>query len=145
MHELASRSLFERDTRGLTDNLAAIRGWVFHQMEYPIIDCEFREDGRTPLRVKFVCDDWNDQPPAIQLLSADGSFLTKLTPNHTNVFHQGPHGLTGHPFICMRGSREYHTHESHLNDRWDAIKHEDRYRLGEILTQVWRAWRKGQG
>lgn len=142
MHELASRSLFNQDVGNLTDRLAEKRGWVFHNREYPVLDCEFREDGKTPLRLAFLCDNWNEIPPSITLLKPDGSPLQSLT-NPTGVFNLSPHPVTGRFFVCMRGSREYHTHFSHVTDLWESIKHLDSFTLGGILTQLWQAWRKG--
>jgi hypothetical protein len=45
----------------------------------------------------------------------------------------------------MRGSRGYHTHESHLTDPWEPLRSETRYSIGGIMTQVWHAWLKGTG
>lgn len=142
MHELASRALFEKDVAGLTDRLAAQRGWVFHNRKYPVVDCEFRENGRTPVRLVLQCDNWNEVPPSITLLKPDGTPLQALT-NPTGVFNFSNHPSTGRFFICMRGSREYHTHPSHISDSWENLKSLDSYTIGGILTQIWRAWQKG--
>lgn len=145
MHELISRTLFDQQVVGLSERLAQTRNWVFHHLVYPVIDCEFRHTGRTPLRLRFQCTDWNALPPAIELLSADGAASFNLPPNPTGVFHSSAHPSTGRPFICMRGSREYHTHPSHTSDSWDNLKGSDAYSLGGILTQIWHAWLKGSG
>lgn len=143
MHELASQALFKVEVAHLTDRLARLRGWVFHKLEYPTIDCEFHEIGKTTLRLQLQCDNWNEQPPSIALLAPDGSPLTSLPSNPTGVFNFSAHPSTGRAFVCMLGSREYHTHPSHVTDSWDNIKHADKYKLGGILTQLWHAWQKG--
>jgi hypothetical protein len=145
MHELASRAQFEEEVRNFTTELARRREWVFHSIDYPIIDCSFTAKGRTPLRIQLRCDDWNDQPPSISLHSADGSILTALLPNPSGVFNTNAHPSTGRPFVCMRGAREYHTHPSHLTDLWASVKETDAYSLGGILHQLWRAWLRGTG
>jgi hypothetical protein len=145
MHELISRKLFDQQIAGLSERLAQTRNWIFHCLDYPVIDCEFRNSGRTPLRLRFQCNDWNALPPAIELLNADGTALTTLPSNSTNVFNSSAHPITGRPFICMRGSREYHTHSSHTSDSWDNLKGLEAYSLGGILTQIWHAWLKGNG
>lgn len=144
MHELASQAFFNAEVSHLSaERLAKHRGWVFHKLEYPTIDCEFREEGKTTIRLQFQCDNWNEQPPSISLLTPEGAPLTALPSNPTSVFNFSAHPHTGRSFICMRGSREYHTHPSHLNDPWDNLKGSTDYTLGGILTQIWNAWRKG--
>lgn len=143
MHELASRALFESETEKFSPRLAESRGWIFHKTEYPIIDVSFTAKNRSGIRLRMNCSDWNEKPPSIELLALDGSILMKLPPNPTGVFNPGMHAQTGRPFICMRGSREYHTHESHLNDLWDSHRNSPDNNLGGLLTQLWHAWLKG--
>jgi len=145
MHPAAAKALFEEDALHLSPALAARRGWTLHTVAHPLIDCSFSAPGRTTLRVKLACDDWNDLPPAISLHAADGSPLAALPPNPTGVFNGGPHPLLKRPFVCMRGAREYHTHPSHVGDAWESLKNLTNYSLGGILTQLWHAWQKGSG
>jgi hypothetical protein len=145
LHPAASLALFNDDVATLTPELARRRGWILHTLEFPTVDCSFTASARTTLRVRLMCDDWNDQPPAISLLAADGSPLSQLMANGTGVFHQGPHPQTNRPFVCMRGAREYHTHPSHIADPWESLRDQSRYTLGGILTQLWHAWLKGTG
>jgi hypothetical protein len=145
MHPAASQALFEEEAKHLSPALCERRKWVMHHLAFPLINLAFMLQGRTPLRLSFKCDNWNDLPPSIRLENLDGTPLTKLLPNPTGVFHTGPHHLTNLPFVCMRGSREYHTHPSHVTDLWDSIRGQSRYTLGGIMTQVWNAWLKGSG
>lgn len=145
MHPIAAKALFDTEVATLSTELAKRRGWIFHAIEFPMIDCSFAGSDRTSLRLRLQCDEWNDLPPAISLHASDGTFLTTLLPNPTGVFNQGPHPVTGRPFICMRGAREYHTHPSHVGDPWETLKSKSSYSLGGILTQLWNAWQKGKG
>lgn len=145
MHPAAAKALFDQEVANLTAALAQRRGWVFHAIEFPLIDCSFAASSRTTLRLRLLCDNWNDLPPAVGLHAADGTALTTIAPNPTGVFNPGPHPSTGRPFICMRGAREYHTHPSHVGDPWEALKSNSSYSLGGILTQLWKAWQKGRG
>lgn len=145
MHPAAAKALFQEEATGLSPSLAQRRQWILHAVEFPLIDCSFTASGRTTLRVKLSCEEWHDRPPSISLYAADGTLLTSLPPNPTGVFHAGPHPTTNRPFICMRGSWEYHTHPSHLADLWENVKGKSSFTLGGILTQVWHAWQKGAG
>ena len=42
----------------------------------------------------------------------------------------------------MRGSREFHTHPSHLNEQWAQYRGQDGMGLIGILMQVATAWRE---
>lgn len=143
MHPAAARALFESQVATLTPALAQRRGWVLHEVAWPVIDCSFTTQRRTTLRVRLRCDDWNDQPPSIDLLNADGSYLTRNMANPTGVFNMSAHHTTGRPFVCMAGSREYHTHPSHITEYWAGFKDRASHDLGGLLTQLWHAWRKG--
>ena len=144
MHPAAAKLLFDEETANFTPALAARRGWEFHEVAFPIVDCSFSANGRTSLRIRMVCDDWNDKPPSIGLHNLDGSPLGRPIDNPSGVFNMSAHPSTGRPFICMRGAREYHTHPSHLADLWDSVKNNSSYSLGGILTQIWNAWQKGR-
>jgi len=145
MHPAAAKMLFGDEVAHLTPALAQRRQWILHSRAYPLIDCSFLAPGRTTMRVQLHCDDWNDLPPSISLHDATGALLATTPPNPMNVFNSSAHPVTGRPFICMRGSREYHTHSSHVTDLWEPLKGSSKYSLGGILTQVWNAWLKGVG
>lgn len=138
-----SKALFEEQIRGFTPKLAKTRNWVFHAIEYPIIDCEFAGDGWPGLRIHMDCTNWDERPPSIKLLTPAGELLTEnMVPRGTGVFNHSQHPTTQNPFICMQGSYEYHTHPSHLKDHWEPLRSLSGYTLGEILSQIWNAWKK---
>lgn len=143
MHPTAAQALFETQVAALTPALAQRRGWVVHEVSWPMIDCSFTSPQRTTLRVRLRCENWNDQPPSIDLLDADGNYLTRHFSNPTSVYNMSAHPDTARPFVCMAGSREYHTHPSHLTEFWDGFKDRSSHDLGGLLTQLWNAWRKG--
>ena len=143
MHPVAAKALFKAHTCNLSPALARRRGWVLHSLEFPVIDCAFTAPGRTTLRLRLHCNDWNDCPPSISLHATDGAPLETLHNDPTGVFNRNPHPTTQRPFICMRGSLEYHTHSGHIADKWDPLKSRSSYTLGGIMTQLWNAWIKG--
>lgn len=145
MHPAAAKALFDEDVSTLSAALAQRRGWEFHSLEFPLVDCSFAAPNRTPLRLRFTCDNWNDLPPEITLHATDGTLLTAPLTNPTGVFHPSAHPAVNRLFICMRGSREYHTHPSHVADPWESLRGHTNYTLGGILTQIWNAWLKGSG
>jgi hypothetical protein len=150
MHALASQALFAAQTEHIDRRLAAVRSWIINELAYPLIDLTFMAPGRTSLRLAARCDDWNSQPPSFALLAGDGTSLRaggalkEISPNPTSVFNASAHPVTGFPFICSAGSREYHTHSSHTNDPWMSYRSLPGYDLGGILTRYWHAWLKGR-
>jgi hypothetical protein len=152
MNTLASQTLFRAQLEHVSAKLASARGWLINKLEYPFIDLTFTANGRTPLRLFATCTDWNSEPPSFKLLAAGASPLQptnppprEISPNSTGVFNASAHPATGLPFICSPGSREYHIHSSHTNDRWDAYRCQTGYDLGGLLTRYWHAWLKGTG
>lgn len=141
MHKAASKALFDKQA-GFSPALLVERQWEVLSRDFPLLDVVFTGAGRVPLRVQFNCPDWNELPPAIGLLDCNGSYLASIPRDPTGVFNPSAHPITGRPFICMRGSLEYHTHPSHVNDRWEPLRSKSAYDLGGIFTQVWRAWKK---
>ena len=107
-----------------------------------MLEVGFRKQGVVAIRIRLRCDDWNDLPPSIEVCDPQGACVTSLPHNLSGILNMSAHPVTGKPFICMRGSREYHTHSSHSSDAWATIKHLDAFTLGGILTQIWRAWQK---
>ena len=97
MHPAAAQALFEEEAHHLSAALAARRSWTLHAVAYPLIDCSFSAPGRTTLRLKLACDDWNDLPPSITLLAADGSPLQD--PSTLEGTRRALSGLPGGPAL----------------------------------------------
>lgn len=141
MHEALSRALFEDEVSRLPPALFESRGWTLFSKAYPLLDVGFSSTDGARLRLRLRCDDWNDLPPSVDFFTWEGQPVQTIERDPAGVFNNSPHPITGRPFVCMKGVREYHTHSSHTADRWDAIKNDPRYCLGGILTQLWHAWK----
>jgi putative metal binding uncharacterized protein len=138
VHEALARANFERDVAMLDEKTARRLRWIVHDRSYPNLDVTIQHS--TSLRLRLLANDWDDLPPSITILNPDGSPCTLRMPG--GLFHQGPHNITGRPFICSPGSREYHTHTSHTNDLWCNHRGQDGMNLVGILMQIASAWRK---
>ena len=143
MHPAVSRELFESAVGRLPPDLALKRQWTIHQLSYPIIDCQFGKAGRTPMRLRMEYTDWDDLPPSITILAPDGTLLVNLAANPTGVFNGSCHPVVSRPFVCMAGSLEYHTHPSHLTERWEQYRGKPGFDVLDILHKLWHAWLKG--
>jgi putative metal binding uncharacterized protein len=143
VHKAACKALFDRQI-GFAPALLVERGWEVLSCEFPVLEVLFTSAARVPLRVKMGCADWNELPPSIGLLDREANYLSVIPRDPGGVFNPSPHPSVGRPFICMRGSLEYHNHPSHVNDPWEQLRRKTGYDLGGILTQVWRAWKKAQ-
>ena len=144
VHPAASKALFEEELAALPGRLLQQRGWILHSASYPTVDCSFTAPGRKTLRLRLTLDDWNDLPPSILLLDSDGVPLSRGPSDPKGVFNNSSHPTTGRPFICMRGSREYHTHSSHTSDHWGPLRTHASYTLFNIVGQIWNAWLKAR-
>jgi hypothetical protein len=143
--EALSRAKFDRDVGRIDLRSARAFGWTILASTFPVLDVLFSHQTAAPLRLRLTCDDWDELPPAVELLDASGAHLMAPPPCLTGQFHPGPHWNTGRPFVCMRGAREYHTHESHLTDLWDNYRGQPGMDLGGIVHQLWRVWKRAVG
>lgn len=124
----------------LTSELCESRGWRIVTGAFPLLDVEFSASGRVAMRVRLVCDDWDALPPSVSFHSAEGTALAALPTAPNTPFNNSAHPVVGRPFLCMVGSREYHTHPSHTGDLWENYRGKPGYDLGGLVTQIWRAW-----
>jgi len=141
MHEAASRAIFDDELAKLRPELFESRGWTLFSKEYPTLDVGFSAQDGARLRLRMLCNDWNERPPSVEFLDWGGAYLPSIERDPNGVFNNSAHPATGRPFICMKGVREYHTHPSHLTDSWETIKGGDNFTLGGILTQLWHVWK----
>lgn len=141
MHRNLSEAIFRDQTKFcFNESLLTTRRWKIFTCVYPKLEVEFNDGSKPSIRVRMRCEDWDETPPSIDLLDANGDLMQNY-PTGQGVFNNTRHKLTGRPFICSPGSLEYHTHESHINDKWENYKGKDGYDLGGILTQIWNAWK----
>ncbi len=141
MHKELSEELFKEQTKFCyDDNLLKLRSWRVVARSYPTLEVEFSADGKSTIRVKMTCDDWDELPPSVELLDSSGAPLRPY-PQGQGVFNNSAHPKTGKPFLCTPGVREYHQHTSHISDSWDNYKTRSGFDLGGLLTQIWNAWK----
>jgi hypothetical protein len=137
VHAVLARMLFEKDVE-ILGTMLDNRNWTLNSAEFPILDVTFK--GTRPLRVRLECGDWDGVPPSAELLNQDGTDLADAIPG--GIFNGSAHPSTGKTFVCMRGIREYHTHPSHVQEKWDGYRGQDGMNLTGILDQLSRGWRK---
>lgn len=153
MHPELSRQLFDEQINRITGNpeLLIDRGWLILRSLYPELTLAVKHRVSGLMRVfHFECGDWNDQPPALKLVDAEsGSELPGSAWPKDNASHWHPSGWTSaggistpRPFMCMVGIREYHTHSSHIRDRWENYKELQGYDLPGIVVQVTEVFQK---
>jgi len=142
MHPQLCAARFDKDLAGITPELCELRGWTVFCKEYPLFDVGFTSPKGAQLRLQVKADDWDATPASFTLLKWDGTFMTAAPASKKNIFNSSNHRYTGRIFICIRGTREYHTHESHVGEKWELLRGKPEYRLGELVTQIWNGWRK---
>ncbi|MBY5667383.1 hypothetical protein HFO33_34265 [Rhizobium leguminosarum] len=145
MLEAISKAEFDRDVGQLDERTASKYRWRVLSKAYPIFDVVFGHESARPLRLRFKCEDWDDLPPSIEILNEDGTAPSEIPPNAGSVFHGGPHQDTGKMFVCMRGSREFHTHPSHVHEHWSNYRGTSGMGILGIALQLWRTWKRAVG
>lgn len=152
MLEALSRGAFEREVARLDKRFVEHRNWTVIAAQYPVLDVVFGHPVRAPLRLRFTCDGWDDQPPSIEILTADGQHIpSHRGPGHLHeyvftggqgIYNSGPGEQAPRPFICMRGSREFHLHSGHRAEHWDNYRGQSGNDLLGLMEQLWRVWKR---
>jgi hypothetical protein len=153
MHPEVSRQFFEDGTKLITGNhdLLVDRGWLVLSASYPSLIIAVKHRATSKVRVfRFICDNWNDLPPALSLIDGEtGQELPgSLWPTdnashwHGSGWSPAPGINTDKPFMCMVGIREYHTHQSHVDDSWDNYKNQPGFDLPGIVVRVTEVFQK---
>lgn len=95
---------------------------------------------------RFTLDDFDQLPPSVTFRDAwtwdplpyhhlpDGALVDEQQAA-TRVL-QERHPETGLPFLCVRGTREYHSHPEHTGDDWAL--HREGFALFDLVALVWR-------
>ena len=150
MDKAVSRIKFEDEIRSLTTEAAAYaaaKDWRLVSSIHPTLAIILRHHGFSrEIEFRFGCDDWDELPPSLTLHDpADGRELQwPEWPKDGWVVHQS-HPSTGKPFLCLPGIREYHTHSSHVSDKWDGYRLQGSYRLRDIVDRVHQRFNDSSG
>jgi hypothetical protein len=141
MDRAVSRRKFKRAVdaiRGRAAGFAAAAGWEVVDDAYPILAVVLTHPtSRRRVGFRFLCDNWDELPPSLSLFDPDtGAELPWAKWPQGGWAAGNPHPRTHKPFLCLPGIREFHTHTSHLREKWDNLQGRDTYSLLYILHRV---------
>lgn len=144
-HPLLSQEIFNSELRKLTKSFLSSRNWKLLNKEYPNLEIEMNADNRDTFIVSAECSDYPSQVPSYIFKNKENKTLTKIEGIRGGGFiNLGCHPISRGSFICTPGAREYHTHRSHVNDKWEnhrAKLHE--YGIIAMLSKIYNFWIKG--
>lgn len=127
------------------------RGWHFLSMEFPNIEVIFtRRVGNivlVPVAVRINLENFDLWAPSITFIDPDsGEPATPAVQKAIVDTENGPenvliaeHPITGQPFLCLPGIREYHTHPQHDGDSWLLHRQTGEGRVATLLERVWNS------
>jgi hypothetical protein len=96
------------------------------------IFCHLEDTNRGDCTIRLVGRSFDAEPFEVGVVD------TNLSPLGADSWPgnlcAGVHPVLQRPFACVRGTYEYHTHPSHLNDPWDAIRFT--WRLPQLLDHL---------
>lgn len=88
---------------------------------------------RDDVELRLDAGRYDAEPMAVDVTTGDG---TPLPPtNWPGTLFHSIHPVHERPFVCIRGTFEYHTHPSHLGDRWDLYR--GRLQLTDLLGHLY--------
>ncbi len=108
---------------------------------------EFHNLSARAFKGRFELDDYDLRPPSLQFIDA----WTNAPLDYNTMFRAleyekerkahlvllGDHPVTGRPFLCLRGIREYHEHPQHSGDDWLLYRNDMSF--FSIVMAAWRA------
>lgn len=72
----------------------------------------------------------------------DGKVLfARGAPGGFGGYLPGGHPITGRPFLCIRGTWEFHVHPQHADLPWDWLRGDPNYGLDYLLTHARASFR----
>lgn len=128
LHPLISAELLDMEIAAARTRLSN-RFSTLERVESNVI-CTLESTAVGTARIRFDGLNYDAEPFKVGVITEDGSIAPpdRWPPGSCG----GLHPLLGYPFICMRGTFEYHAHPSHLADRWDI--HRADLRLPQLLA-----------
>ena len=150
MDSAVSIRKYDRVVDSLTNKAALFvgeRGWDVVDVVYPCLSVVFKHprSGRE-IEFRFNCEGWDEEPPSLTLHNPESGqeLCWENWPKEAwSVLARHP--ITGKPFLCLRGIREYHTHNRHLNDPWEAYRPMSSYSLLSIIDRVHQRFNDSSG
>lgn len=107
-------------------------GWEIVTAEFPDLVVEIPHPTGARRRFRFQCDDWDEKPPSVKSVDADGNELAGQPTGHLWM------GLNTGWGLCAPGTREYHAH--HADNPW--ANHQGKLSLAEIVVRIASHYRK---
>lgn len=153
-----SRQKFRREFEAWQTNAAHMeRGWILLRHDQSVLCVELAflarvsmSTGSGPLpavvcAVRLMYDNYDLWPPSLTFIDV---FSREPAKPHVRAFlptDDGPrdvlidqHPVTGLPFLCVPGTREYHTHPQHTGDDWLLHRTLGEGSISNICDRVWR-------
>lgn len=93
------------------------------------VDCRFADRNGRRHVLRLDCRDFDAEPPRLFVVSDTGEVLAG--DSWPPGLSAGEHPSLHRPWVCIRGTYEYHVHHSHTADNWSI--HRQDIRLADLL------------
>lgn len=98
------------------------------------ITCPVSASDGTAAQLRLDASRYDGDPVRVDVCDQHGTTLpSELWPG--SLFHS-IHPVTNAPFVCIRGTFEYHIYPGHNTDRWDAVR--PTLRIADVLDHLLR-------
>lgn len=86
--------------------------------------------------ISFDGSHYDSEPFSVGVIDSDHAVVPHG--EWPGALSHGDHPIHHRPFACIRGTLEFHTHPSHLDDRWDLHRGHIRFvdLLGHVLAKA---------
>lgn len=95
---------------------------------------------------RFLFDDWDAIAPSLELFNPETGAALPWPEWPKNGWSVGDgHPLTGKPFLCLPGVREYHNHSGHRMEAWAALRERGTYSMLQLVHRVQQRFEDSDG
>lgn len=131
LHPALLRELLDDEVVVINERLSA-RG-VTARRDGHHVHIRAREVGEERILI-LDAEKYDGEPVGVFVSNSEGDLLPGS--GWPPGLFQGEHPVLHRPFVCVRGTIDYHIHPSHIEDSWDRYR--GRIRLADLVVHLLR-------
>lgn len=128
------------------------RGWKVERIDFPFFDISFMYNTNgielKYLTLSFDLKNYNILPISVEIIYPEkfiphtfvgvGDNILRLVQLEKGKNVLLNHHITKKPFICMKGTYEYHIHSQHEKTYWDVFRYSNIGSLYYLVNSIWQ-------
>ncbi len=131
LHPSLLTALLDDEVVVINERLGARGVTARHDGHHVLVEAPQLREGRVLL---LDAERYDGEPVGVFVTDPHGTLLPGT--DWPAGIYGGEHPVLHRPFVCVRGTIDYHAHPSHADDSWDRYR--GRIRLADVVTHLLR-------